>query len=206
MWTYYPPMRFSVHIMANILQKQLVWPQANSTFSASGNKGLSVNLARPEILPRQETKQELVLCLQQSFPLTWLPFARWTTGTFRSSILLVCGLKPSLFQVRSKSFPWVQCQCNTPRRDLSKQRLSSQHHAINTGDQRDLKAGESRGQSKTVTNETRGEKKEREEQFYSWVSHHWNSTCAELKLSGTSLPAGPQLVGVGSLPGELAIL
>lgn len=32
MWTCYPPMHFSVHIMAHILQKQLLWPRANSIF------------------------------------------------------------------------------------------------------------------------------------------------------------------------------
>lgn len=30
MWTCYPPMHFSVHIIAHILQKQLLWPKANT--------------------------------------------------------------------------------------------------------------------------------------------------------------------------------
>lgn len=32
MWTCYPPMHFSVHIIAHILQKQLLWPKANTFF------------------------------------------------------------------------------------------------------------------------------------------------------------------------------
>lgn len=129
MWTCYPPMHFSVHIMAHILQKQLVWPRANSIFLASGNKGLSVNLARPEILQRQETKQELVLCLQQSFPLAWLQFAHWTTGTFSATILLAYGLKWTISPVKSICFPWVQCRSRTPRSSLFRQGLSTQYHA-----------------------------------------------------------------------------
>lgn len=145
MWTCYTPMHFSVHIMAHIFQKQLVWPPANSIFSASENKGLSVNLARPEILQRQETKQELALCLQQSFPLTWLQFSHWTTGTFSATILLACGLKRTISQVKSIWFPGVQCHYKTLRRDLFRQGLSTQHHTKNTTDHHDLKPGGTRG-------------------------------------------------------------
>lgn len=66
-------------------------------FLGFGNKGSSVNFARPEILQHQGTKQELVLCLQQRFPLTWLQFAHWTTGTFTATILLADGLKQTVF-------------------------------------------------------------------------------------------------------------
>lgn len=125
-------MHFSVHIMAHILQKQLVRPRANSIFLGSGNKGLSVNLARPEILQRQETKQELVLCLQQSFPLTWLHFAHWTAGTFSATILLAYGLKLTTSRVKSICFPWVKCLCRTLRKGLFRQDLSTQDHAKNT--------------------------------------------------------------------------
>ena len=105
MWTCYTPMHFSVHIMEHILQKQLVWPPANSIFSASENKGLSVNLARPEILKRQETKQEVVLCLHQSFPLTWLHFANY--WDLQCYYFISMWAKNELF-LRSRAYPFLE--------------------------------------------------------------------------------------------------
>lgn len=120
LWTCCTPMQFSVHIIAYILQKQLLRPQANSLFSACGNKGSSVNPARSEILQRQETKQELVLCLQQSFPSTWLQFSRCSTGTFSSSILRPQSPQQRpVSQVKAATFPRV---CDLPSRPGTEER------------------------------------------------------------------------------------
>lgn len=102
MWTFNPPMHFSVHIMAHTLQKQLVWPWANFVFLVSGNKCLSVNLARDSTTPTDKTRTRS--CLQQSFPLTWLQFPKWTTGTFSATILLAYGLIQLLLRSREYAF------------------------------------------------------------------------------------------------------
>lgn len=194
MWTCYPPMHFSVHIMAHILQKQLVWPRANSIFLASGNKGLSVKLARPEILQRQETKQELVLCLQQSFPLAWQQFAHWTTGTFSATILLANGLKRTFSPVRRICFPWLQCHSRAPRRRPFRQGLSTQHHAKKyyqiTMNLKPAMMGHA-VEKNSFTSEF----------LITSKAHVWSSNNL-----GTSLPVGLLLVGVSLLPAAPAIL
>lgn len=97
---------------------------ALTTSQLHGNKGLSVNRATPEILQRQETKQEPALCLEQSFPWTWPQSAHWTTGTSAATILLAYGRTTS--QVRSMCFPGIKITLEGP--DFFRQRLSTQHH------------------------------------------------------------------------------
>ena len=71
MWKCYPPMYFSDHIMVHILQKQMVWPQANTIFFSSWKQRLvcKPRKARDSTTPGDKTRTRSLFTAVISFSL-----------------------------------------------------------------------------------------------------------------------------------------
>lgn len=190
MWTCNPPMHFSVHIIAHILQKQLVWPRANSSFFRTWKQRIVCEpcRARDSTTPGDKTRTCSLFRAVISFNLA----AAFSLDHRDLQCYYFISIRSDYFSGQERVFfPGMKCLCRTLTFKTGLV-IATQHKRYCRKLQ--IQVFEWATAQQQMEQEKR---KEREEHCSTW---------ARLYLSGTPLSAWLLLAGVSRLPAVLAIL